>query len=496
MDILVVISLFCVIITFVRWRLRRARVPFPPGPPGDPIIGHARIIPAENQGEYFYQLSKVYGPVIHLTVPGRTLVVLNTVEAAIDLLEKRSVNYSDRSRFVLFEIMGWNVSLAFLPYGKRFQKHRRLFQEYFTRKKCETYHNVQLKQSRILLRHLVKAPAKFESVLQWFTTSIIMHVAYGRQVTSEDDPFVTIAEEASATFSTCVQYMPSWFPGTYYAERARASKSLTDRIHVYPYKVIQMQMKQGTATPSFLSHHIEKLNEDSNTTEDDIDDIKGSAAMIYSAGGETTRATLIIFILAMVLYPECQIAGQKEIDEVLGVGKLPDFADRSSLPYVECILQESYRWNNAIPLGVPHKSMEDDVYNGMFIPKGSIMIANTRGMCLNENVYSEPYKFNPSRFLPKPYGLGEPYPVAHFGFGGRVCPGRHLADDSVWIAVASIIATLTVSKCIGKDGKEVTPDVEFTTGVTSLPKSFTCNIKPRNEVSEAAIISQTDEWNL
>lgn len=53
-----------------------------------------------------------------------------------------------------------------------------------------------------------------------------------------------------------------------------------------------------------------------------------------------------------------------------------------------------YRWNQAAPTGslesywqrreltilagVPHRSLEDDVYEGMFIPKGSILIANTR----------------------------------------------------------------------------------------------------------------------
>ncbi|KNZ75509.1 O-methylsterigmatocystin oxidoreductase [Termitomyces sp. J132] len=95
----------------------------------------------------------------------------------------------------------------------------------------------------------------------------------------------------------------------------------------------------------------------------------------------------------MVLYPECQRKAQEEVDRFVGPGRLPDFSDRDSLPYVECILQETLRWSN----GVPHRSLEDDVYRGMLIPKGSIIIVNTRAISLDEKSYSNPHIFNRSR---------------------------------------------------------------------------------------------------
>jgi hypothetical protein len=45
----------------------------------------------------------------------------------------------------------------------------------------------------------------------------------------------------------------------------------------------------------------------------------------------------------MVLYPECQVRAQKEIEAVIGTERLPTFDDRSSLPYVESVLQETLR---------------------------------------------------------------------------------------------------------------------------------------------------------
>ena len=56
-----------------------------------------------------------------------------------------------------------------------------------------------------------------------------------------------------------------------------------------------------------------------------------------------TSSTLIVFLYAIVQNLEVQKLAQEEIDRVIGTSRLPDFNDRSSLPYVESILQEVYR---------------------------------------------------------------------------------------------------------------------------------------------------------
>lgn len=102
-------------------------------------------------------------------------------------------------------------------------------------------------------------------------------------------------------------------------------------------------------------------------------------------------------------------------------------------------------------------------------------------MTLDGTIYSDPVTFNPARFLPKPEGNGEPHPGGSFGFGRRyyvfqevfcftnnlfrICPGRHLANASLWIAIASTLATLKISKAKDRYGKEITPEVAFTSGI-------------------------------
>ena len=74
----------------------------------------------------------------------------------------------------------------------------------------------------------------------------------------------------------------------------------------------------------------------------------------------------------MVTHPEVRRKAQEEIDRVIGNAHLPAFNDRPSLPYVEAVYHELMRHSPPLPLGVPHSLMEDDVYEGHFLPKGSI----------------------------------------------------------------------------------------------------------------------------
>lgn len=149
-----------------------------------------------------------------------------------------------------------------------------------------------------------------------------------------------------------------------------------------------------------------------------------------------TVSAIYSFFLAMTLFPHVQKRAQEEIDAVVGSDRLPSFGDRPNLPYVEALVQEVFRWNPVAPLGtlpavcarpgndrvlgVPHRLMEDDIYEGYLIPKGSIVIANIWQMLHDPSVYANPLEFDPTRYLP--WGGGEAAPDPReicFGFGRR-----------------------------------------------------------------------------
>lgn len=198
------------------------------------------------------------------------------------------------------------------------------------------------------------------------------------------------------------------------------------------------------------------------------------------------------FFLAMILFPEVQKKAQEELDRVIGTERLPTFTDRTSLPYVDAVVKEVLRWHPVTPTGVPHVAAEDDVYNGMFIPKGTMLIPNTWLFMHDENNYKDPHLFNPERFLDKTPEL-DPHVLA-FGFGRRICPGRELADASIFLSIAMSLATLDSCKASDEKGNIIEPTVDFKTGIISHLAEFQCDIKPRSTRAKQLICTVEEEY--
>jgi len=96
-------------------------------------------------------------------------------------------------------------------------------------------------------------------------------------------------------------------------------------------------------------------------------------------------------------------------------------------------------------------------------------------------MYPEPEDFRPERFEnmdTETAKLTDPRNFV-FGFGRRICPGRHLADASVWLTMANMLATLDIRQSHDETGEEITPSVRFTSGAVSHAEDFPCVIRPR-----------------
>lgn len=79
----------------------------------------------------------------------------------------------------------------------------------------------------------------------------------------------------------------------------------------------------------------------------------------------------------MTLFPEVQHKAQEELDRVVGTSRLPTYEDRQNLPYIDALMKEVLRWHPIVPMGLPHKTDQEDVINGYLIPKDSMLIPNT-----------------------------------------------------------------------------------------------------------------------
>ena len=151
------------------------------------------------------------------------------------------------------------------------------------------------------------------------------------------------------------------------------------------------------------------------------------------------------WLLAMVVYPEVQVRAQAELDEVVGRSRPPTFADVPSLPYIRAMVKETLRWSPIAPFGVPHASTEDDWYEGMFIPKGTICLQNMWVLNSDPEVFgSNAAEFDPARYLDEKGQVKmvmESREEGHvtFGYGRRACIGRHVTEGTLAIDFATLL---------------------------------------------------------
>jgi len=195
----------------------------------------------------------------------------------------------------------------------------------------------------------------------------------------------------------------------------------------------------------------------------------------------------------MLLHPDVQKRAQAELATVVGADRLPSFSDQPKLGYIKALCKECLRWQPAVPLGLAHKSIVDDEYNGYRIPGGSIVMHNTWAILQDPEEYPEPDRFRPERFLKgvKPKSDVMDPAVVAFGAGRRICPGRHFAESALFINIACILHTFNITPALDSQGNEVKVEPRMTSGFVTHPEPFVCSIKPRSKLAESLILSES-----
>ncbi|KAK0501132.1 cytochrome P450 [Armillaria luteobubalina] len=501
-------TLLCAIFlftAFVLYRLSlsilRRHLPFPPGPKRLPLIGNLWNAPrtGDHPWRTYAKWATTYGDVFYLDTPGNPTVVINSAQAAEDLFEKRSGNYSDRPDFTMMKLSGWDYNLGFMRYSNRWRTHRQMFHQYFQPRAVPEYYPVQLKATSALLKQLLKSPDAFAHHIRHHAGSVIMKTVYGYDVDPNGDRFVDLVNQAQESIHVAgnvgaflvdyipkLQYLPRWVPGTRFLSLARAWRKDVEEMAEEPFKYTIESVAKGIAPPSFVSENLTKTGASENVAHLEI--VRNTAAVAFSAGADTTVSAVLSAIFAFLLYPEVQTRAQAEVDAVIGHGiRLPNFDDRPQLPYIDAIVLEVLRWNPVVPLGVAHRSMKEDVYKGYHIPAGTTVIGNAWAILHDEKDYPNPLAFDPDRFIPHDGKKAQPEPTVAFGFGRRICPGRYLALNSTWIAIASMVSTLSFSKAVDSEGRVIEPSDVYTSGFVSFPLPFECRIKPRSAAAQALL---------
>ncbi|EMD36023.1 hypothetical protein CERSUDRAFT_138759 [Gelatoporia subvermispora B] len=412
---------------------------------------------------------------------GNKVLVLNSLQAVFDLLDKRSSKYSHRPDTIFGgELMGMRDSMVFLPYADEWRAHRKLAHAALNPAQVKQYHTMQEDLATSLAQCLIESPEDFFEHVRMISGRIIIAVTYGipasqaqTECTLIGERFLEIAGKAAipgkylCDFLPILKYAPSWM--SFRREAAEGRRRMNELLYT-PVEQVKQDMEAGISLPSLVRNLLMAPPDDVTDLERRIKWVSGS---MFAAGVETTYATTLSFILAMALYPEKQKLAQAEVDAVIGVDRLPTIYDRGSLPYVEAVIKETMRWQPALPLSVPRRVAEDDFYRDYFIPKDTVVMPNVWAIAYEPNSKYDPEAFLPERFLDLTQPTADPALWA-FGFGRRICPGRHMGENSVFIMIATLLTVFDISA----DG-ELKP--EFTQHLVRNPEPFKCRIVPRSE---------------
>ncbi|CAE6496856.1 unnamed protein product [Rhizoctonia solani] len=472
-----------------------SRIPLPPGPRGNPIFGSAlELRTSKSFWINFAKWTDRFGPIVSVRMLFQKMIIVDDPKIVTYLFEKKASQYSDRYVSQLALLIGWETDIIFIEYGPLLKRYRTLLQRALNNRVVLDYLPLQEHETKRLLRRLYESPEKFMQHIHLMAGSVAIRMVYGYKVDSADDRLVQAAEQAMAIFSDSnhgawkvddrVRYVPKWFPGAMFHKAVASWMPILQATEDETFEFVKSQMAKGIAEPSFTSKLLQPENGENITMEEEAN-IKRVAASLYGAASDTTVSAVKTFFLAMTLYPDVQAKAQSEITSYLQTHPHKRFItmdDKPNLPYINALIREVLRWHPVLTL-VGHRSNGEDDENVVVgektyrIPARTAVIANVWKIMHNPEVYPDPEMFVPERFMgDNPPPFPEDYA---FGFGRRICPGMHVAQQSMWLSISNILANFTITKARDEHGVEIVPEENYTNDIITHPLPFKCDIQPR-----------------
>ncbi|KAF8489336.1 cytochrome P450 [Russula emetica] len=482
----------------------------PPGPRGYPIIGNLLEMMKDGQWLKFSEWQKKYGDLIYLNAAGQPIVIINSPKVGVALLDRRAAIYSDRPRnIVASDIMAGGLFFAFSRYGDTYRRMRKAASEKISTSSVKEFYETQMKEAVVQACDLLDRPTQWDRHFRRTAASATLSIVYGHPtLTSEQDNIVRVINDFSERLfhavpmgAHLVEFLP-WlrhFPSSLATWKRDAETSyrqdsamLEGLLHTVKTNVAKGDDHQSVAATLIREVERNKLSSRERSW---------LAGTLYVGGADTSSVMMSWWTLAMLAYPETQARAQAELDAVIGRTRMPTFADYPHLPYIRAMVKELLRWRPITPITTPHRSAEDDWYEGMFIPKGTICLANAWHMNRDPEIFGENAEdFEPARYLDASGGMApgisDLKKDGHFsyGFGSRVCVGRHMADNALFINIAILLWAMKIERKKDASGRSPPLDVDgwVDGGLIVRPVPFEVKITPRFQDAPAMLAQELE----
>ncbi|KAJ7820125.1 cytochrome P450 [Mycena olivaceomarginata] len=387
-------------------------LPLPPGPPHRYITGNLHQLPTSQPWLKPSHLPRVFH---------RTEIILNSAKAATDLLDARSLIYSDRPPSRMGTLAGRARSIFLLSSAHPwFPRYRKMLHAGLSRRAAQAraWRPAQELQLGVLIRIGGKAGG-----VCWLIKTYCSRLGYGTTTRLSDEytdciwlrrlhrrRFLRDPHRGRSNAMTkliqpfflieifsFLRFLPRGSRSQVQA-RVESEQEDLDDIEIIPFEWAKNKIETGTHSDSFFSQYFVPSDSGSVVSH-------GDEEGRYSSGRQA-RSTAVAHILLriasflfMSTHPAVQKRTQDEINAHLGGAGPPHARGPKALPYISALIKEVLRSAPVAPLGLKHRVTQDDVYNGLFIPKGGTIIANIWAIAHDDEVYPDPFAFDPTRYL-------------------------------------------------------------------------------------------------
>ncbi|KAI9157931.1 Cytochrome P450 monooxygenase aneD [Paramyrothecium foliicola] len=480
-----------------------------------PIIGDLHSSPIEKPLLRWDAWSKEKGaiatPKLFGIVP---IVVINTAEAATELLSKRSAWYSNRPSSVTMEMItgaepGRSRFTLMHDMDDHLKLHHRILSPSLGTIAAPRYQPAMELEAKQLARDLLELSSRNMSIvasqdvyplLERTQASNILSLHYGIRIPTVDEPLYHRVVDIQVKVTHCAANpsLPDFIPAL---RKLPAFLSpwhwAAERMFNEQYELYMHLLKLGDNSPGWNATKQARAVAAKYAKEPIPEiDLAFTLATSIQGGMETSpRALLWLFIAATTANREFMNRAHAVMDAVVGRDRLPRFSDRSSLAYIDAVVSELLRWRPISPGSIPRRAEQQDEFKGIKIAKNATVFANAWSIGRDSAVFKTEHgdldAFIPERWLDganmnnsitEQGELKSSLPLPVFGQGRRSCLGKRVALDGSFAQVAAMIWAFDFEPAEDVDSMDM-----VVVGFMTEPKPFKFKLKPRGPWVEEVI---------
>ncbi|KAI3870169.1 hypothetical protein MKW92_040700 [Papaver armeniacum] len=438
----------------------------PPTPPALPIIGHLHLI-NKPLNKALKDLSDRYGPVLLLRFGSQSVLALSSPSSVEECLTKNDIIFANRPPVVAAKHLGYNYkTVEWSSYGPNWRNLRRVMNmDIFSSSNLQTTSNIRNEEVQYMMHQLYQRSLSsssldifhevdLKSMFFELGFNIIMKMVSGKRYNGDKKwSFDSLVRESflPKTLVHMVDFLPvlQWID---YQGTEKKLKQVKKNKDAFLDELIQENVKTSTSkaeteNKSLIEVLMSLQKDEPETYTDEV--VKGIIGAMFSAGIETSRATMVAAISLLVKNPEALTKLRDEIDFHVEEGRFISESDLPKLPYLQCVIQESLRLHPPAPIPLPHISSQDCTIAGYDIPRGTMLLLNAWAIQRDPKWWDEPAKFKPERFDRESAikdGKMDGFRWIPFGAGRRGCPGSGMAFRVTSLAIGGLIQCLEWKK--------------------------------------------------